>query len=187
MCYRPFFVRFYGHIVLFARIAQLVEHSTDTRKVLGSTLVRAPVLRLCWRRFIYMNIQKKTKIVATIGPATESEKMIEKLFLTGLDVVRLNFSHGDHEEHQKRVDIVKKISKKIGKNVAILQDLAGPKIRIGDFATERIQLKEGQFFTLTTEKITGDEKRVYINYPNLSEDVKIGGFVLLDDGKRNSR
>ncbi|MFO0718720.1 MAG: pyruvate kinase [Candidatus Paceibacterota bacterium] len=131
-----------------------------------------------------MNIQKKTKIVATIGPATESEKMIEKLFLTGLDVVRLNFSHGDHEEHQKRVDIVKKISKKIGKNVAILQDLAGPKIRIGDFATERIQLKEGQFFTLTTEKITGDEKRVYINYPNLSEDVKIGGFVLLDDGKK---
>jgi pyruvate kinase len=131
-----------------------------------------------------MKIEKKTKIVATIGPATESEEMLSKLFFAGLDVVRLNFSHGDHGEHQKRVDLARKISKKIGKNIAILQDLSGPKIRIGDFATERIYLKEGDFFTLTTEKIIGDEKRVYVNYPNLPKEVSVGGFVLLDDGKK---
>lgn len=131
-----------------------------------------------------MNIQKKTKIVATIGPATESEEMLSKLFSAGLDVVRLNFSHGDHVEHQKRVDNTRKIAKKIGKNVAILQDLSGPKIRIGDFATERVQLKEGSFFTLTTEKIIGDEKRVYVNYPNISKEVSAGDFILLDDGKK---
>lgn len=131
-----------------------------------------------------MNIQKKTKIVATIGPATESEEMMTKLFSAGLDVVRLNFSHGDHAEHQKRVDVTRKISKKICKSVAIVQDLSGPKIRIGDFATERIQLKEGEFFTLTTEKIVGDEKRVYVNYPNLPKEVRVGSFVLLDDGKK---
>ncbi len=131
-----------------------------------------------------MNIQKKTKIVATIGPATESEEMMTRLFSAGLDVVRLNFSHGDHTEHQKRVDVTRKLAKKKFKNVAILQDLSGPKIRIGDFSTERIQLKEGEFFTLTTEKIVGNEKRVYVNYPNLPREVKVGGFVLLDDGKK---
>lgn len=127
---------------------------------------------------------KKTKIVATIGPATESEEMLEKLVLAGMNVMRLNFSHGDFAEHQKRVDNLRKVTKKTKKTVAILQDLSGPKIRIGDFETERINLKEGSFFTLTTDKIVGDEKKVSVNYPLLPKEVETGGFILLDDGKK---
>lgn len=131
-----------------------------------------------------MEIHKKTKIVATIGPATESQEMLTKLVDAGLNVMRLNFSHGDHAEHQNRVDNLRAVMKKTGQHIAILQDLSGPKIRIGDFATERVQLKEGSFFTLTTEKIVGDETRAHINYPTLPQEVKVGGFVLLDDGKK---
>lgn len=131
-----------------------------------------------------MEIHKKTKIVATIGPATESQETLTKLVDAGLNVMRLNFSHGDHAEHQNRVDNLRAVMKKTGQHIAILQDLSGPKIRIGDFATERVQLKEGSFFTLTTEKIVGDETRAHINYPTLPQEVKVGGFVLLDDGKK---
>lgn len=131
-----------------------------------------------------MNTYKKTKIVGTIGPATESIEMLTKLVNAGLDVMRLNFSHGDFAEHQTRVDNIRKVMKKTGKRVAILQDLSGPKIRIGDFATERVDLKEGNIFTLTTEKIVGNETRAYINYPTLPREIKEGGFILLDDGKK---
>lgn len=131
-----------------------------------------------------MNVYKKTKIVATIGPATESVEMLTKLIEGGLNVMRLNFSHGDHAEHQNRVDNLRAVMKKTDTHIAILQDLSGPKIRIGDFATERVQLKEGASFTLTTEKIIGDETRVYVNYPTLPQEVKVGSFVLLDDGKK---
>lgn len=128
--------------------------------------------------------EKKTKIVATIGPATESEEMLARLVDEGLNVMRLNFSHGDFAEHQNRVDNLRKVMKKTGKHLSILQDLSGPKIRIGEFSTERVQLKEGSTFTLTTEKIVGDENRVFVNYPLLPKEVKVGGFILLDDGKK---
>src|SRR3989344_4769294 len=108
---------------------------------------------------------KKTKIVCTIGPATESQEMLEKLLLEGMNVVRLNFSHGDFEEHGRRVVNLKNAAAKTGKRAAILQDLAGPKIRIGNFKNESIILKEGQNFTLTIDDVEGDEERVHINYP----------------------
>lgn len=127
---------------------------------------------------------KKTKIVCTIGPATESEEMLEKLLKEGMNVMRLNWSHGDFEEHERRVLNLKEASKKTGLRAAILQDLAGPKIRIGDFTTESIVLKEGSIFTLTTDKIEGDEKRVHINYPNLSKEVERGHTIFLHDGKK---
>jgi len=127
---------------------------------------------------------KKTKIVATIGPVTESEEVLTKLIEAGLNVMRLNFSHGDHAEHQKRVENLRKAMTKTGKTVAILQDLSGPKIRIGEFSTERVQLKEGSTFTLTTEKIIGDETKAFVNYPLLPKEVEVGGFILLDDGKK---
>jgi pyruvate kinase len=127
---------------------------------------------------------KNTKIVATIGPATESEEMLTKLMDAGLNVMRLNFSHGDFNEHQNRVDNLRKAMKKTGKTVAILQDLSGPKIRIGEFSTERVQLKEGAFFTLTTEKIIGDETRAYVPTRHFHKKLRVGGFVLLDDGKK---
>ncbi len=128
---------------------------------------------------------KKTKIVATIGPATESVEMLEKLVDAGLNVMRLNFSHGDFVEHQKRVDNIKKVMKKTGKTVAVLQDLSGPKIRIGEFYQERVNLVSGEDFMLTTgDKIIGDEHKAWVNYPTLHEELKVGGFVLLDDGKK---
>ena len=97
-----------------------------------------------------MNLGKKTKIVCTIGPATESADMLEKLVESGMNVMRLNFSHGDFVEHQGRVDNLRAVMKKLGKPVAILQDLGGPKIRIGMFKDDKgIVLKEGQTFTLT--------------------------------------
>lgn len=128
--------------------------------------------------------EKKTKIVATIGPVTANEKMLTELIKSGLDVVRINFSHGDFAEHTPKVTITREVAKKLGRSVAILQDLGGPKIRIGDFGTESITLKIGDTFTLTTDKIVGDEKRVHVNYPLLPKEVKVGGFILLHDGKK---
>ncbi len=128
---------------------------------------------------------KRTKIVATIGPATESEEMLSKLLLAGMNVMRLNFSHGDFDEHQNRVNNLRKAMEKTGKRAAILQDLGGPKIRIGNFSTESIMLKVGQTFTLTTdESVIGDEKRVYVNYPLLPKEVKPGHIIFLHDGKK---
>ena len=100
---------------------------------------------------------KKTKIVATIGPATENLKSMTALAKAGMDVVRLNFSHGDHNEHLKRIELARKVSQKLGRPIAVLQDLSGPKIRIGEFYKERIMLKKGSTFTLTTKKIVGDQ------------------------------
>ncbi len=133
-----------------------------------------------------MNItkQKKTKIVATIGPATESKSQLTKLMKAGMNVARLNFSHGDFEEHGIRVDNIREIKKNLGLEVAILQDLGGVKIRIGDFENDQIVLKNGQEFELTTTKTLGDEKRVYINYKKLPQEIEIGQVILLDDGTK---
>jgi len=127
---------------------------------------------------------KKTKIVATIGPVTSSEEKLTELLQAGMNIMRFNFSHGDFAEHQVKVDNGKKASQKTGIPVAFLQDLGGPKIRIGDFNKEIVTLKEGETFTLTTEKIIGDEKRVFVNYPMLPKEVKVGGFIMLHDGKK---
>jgi len=137
---------------------------------------------LCFQ--IKLFFMKKTKIVATIGHSTTDVKKMEELLAAGVNVMRMNFSHGDFAEHQVKVDNSRAVSKKIGIPVALLQDLGGPKIRIGDFYKESIVLEEGQIFTLTTEKIIGDEKRVYINYAPLPKEVKVGGFVMLHDGKK---
>ncbi len=129
---------------------------------------------------------KKTKIVATIGPATESAEMLLKLKEAGLNVCRLNFSHGDHAEQQAKVDNILKVRKETGRPLAILQDLSGPKIRTGEFGTEngRVTLKKGKQFTFTTKEIVGDETRVYINYKTLPQELRKGSIVLVDDGKK---
>lgn len=131
-----------------------------------------------------INKQKKTKIVATIGPASESKSQLTKLMKAGMNVARLNFSHGDFEEHGARVDNIKEIKKTLGLEVAILQDLGGVKIRIGDFANDQIILKNGQEFELTTTKILGDEKKAYINYKKLPQEINVGQIILLDDGTK---
>jgi len=128
--------------------------------------------------------QKKTKIVATIGPATEGKSQLIKLMKAGMNVARLNFSHGDFEEHGARVDNIRKIKKTLGLDIAILQDLGGVKIRIGDFENDQIVLKNGQEFELTTTKILGNADRVYINYKKLPREIAVGQVILLDDGTK---
>ncbi|MFA6386482.1 MAG: pyruvate kinase [Candidatus Paceibacterota bacterium] len=127
---------------------------------------------------------KKTKIVATIGPATSSVAMLSSLLKSGMNVVRLNFSHGDFKEHQEKVNNFKIAMKETGKSGAIMQDLSGPKIRLGEFSTERVTLKEGNDITITTENIVGDERHISINYPLFAKEVKKGDKIMVDDGKK---
>jgi len=132
-----------------------------------------------------MHLGKKTKIVCTIGPKTESPAAMEKLLKAGMNVIRMNFSHGDFAEHQGKIDAYKKASAKTGLKAALLQDLSGPKFRIGEFSTTTVMLKAGEFITLTSEKLEkGDEKRVSVNYPTLHQELTVGNIVLVDDGKK---
>lgn len=131
-----------------------------------------------------MNRVKKTKIVATLGPASAQEDVLPKMIEAGLNVARLNFSHGSFEEHQRSLDMVRKFSKKLNRPVGVLQDLSGPKIRIGDFYQERVILTAGEDFVLTTERVVGDEHKAFINYPDLPKEIKPGEPILLDDGKK---
>lgn len=127
-------------------------------------------------------IKRKAKIVCTIGPAGDSEEMLTKLILAGMDVARLNFSHGTHDEHLKKINLIRKLSEKLGKPVAILQDLQGPKIRVGTFENPPITLNPGDLFTITTEKVQGNEHIVSTSYKNLANDVNIGDKILVNDG-----
>ena len=122
-----------------------------------------------------IKIFKQAKIVATIGPVTETEEMLTKLVNAGLDVARFNMSHGTHEEHLKRFHVVRAVSKKLNKAVAVLQDLSGPKIRIGEFSTPTIELIPGEKFTITIDDIVGDENRVSVNYKKLPQNKKLLG------------
>lgn len=131
-----------------------------------------------------MNLGKKTKIVCTIGPVTEEKYRLIELVNAGMNVMRLNFSHGDFSEHQKRVDSIREAMKETGKTVAILQDLCGPKIRIGTFKDKMITLHEGKTFTLTTDEMEGTEEKVHINYPQLPKEVKAGSIIMLQDGTK---
>jgi len=127
---------------------------------------------------------KKTKIVCTIGPVTEPEEALTKLLKAGMNVMRLNFSHGDFIEHGNRIKNLKLASEKTGILAAVLQDLGGPKIRIGTFKTDGVILKVGSKFTITTDQIEGDESRVSVNYPNFAKEVEKGHIVYLHDGRK---
>lgn len=128
---------------------------------------------------------RRTKIVTTLGPATDRNGVLEKLILAGANVVRLNFSHGSPEDHKRRADEVHAIAKKHGLHVGILGDLQGPKIRIARFKDTKIQLEDGQSFILDVDfdKSAGDATRVGIDYPALAADSKPGDIYLLDDGR----
>ncbi|MFQ5709280.1 MAG: pyruvate kinase [bacterium] len=125
---------------------------------------------------------RKTKIVCTIGPASASEKVLAQLMDAGMNVARLNFSHGTHEKHRKVIQSIRSIAEKKGLPVAILQDLAGPKIRVGQFENGPIELKAGQSFVLTTTQVPGDEQQVSVTYPKLPQEVKARDRILLADG-----
>lgn len=125
---------------------------------------------------------KKTKIVATIGPASESEEILRELFANGLNVCRLNFSHGNHAEHLKRINTIKKVRKEMGLPIAIMLDTKGPEIRLKDFKDGTVELNQGDSFTLTTRDILGDKDIVSISYSGLPDDIEIGNMILIDDG-----
>jgi pyruvate kinase len=125
---------------------------------------------------------RKTKIIATIGPASESREMLVKLFETGVNVARLNFSHGTQEEHERRISTIREAARATGKTIGIMIDLKGPEIRLGTFETGKIFLKEGEAFTLSTEQMVGNQERVWVQYREIVRDVPVGGYLLLDDG-----
>jgi len=127
---------------------------------------------------------RQTKIVASLGPATDDPQVLAKMFEKGVDVVRINFSHGDAEDHRARVDLVRKTARAVGKTVAVLGDLQGPKIRLERFKEHKINLVAGEVFTLdgALGKNDGDESVVGLTYKALAEDLKKGDILMLDDG-----
>lgn len=125
---------------------------------------------------------RKTKIVCTIGPVSDSPDILEKLILAGMNVIRLNFSHGDHKEQKHRIENIKHVCDKLGVSVPIILDTKGPEVRLGKFKDPIVQIFSGDEFTLTTRDIIGDNKIVSISYKSLIEDIKKGTKILIADG-----
>ena len=125
---------------------------------------------------------RKTKIVCTIGPASDSEEMLRKLCLAGMNVARLNFSHGTHEEHLRRIETIRKVRDELNLPIAIMLDTKGPEYRIGTFKDGSVELKEGDLFTFTTEQTEGDQNKVSVSYAKLYEDMAPGDIILLNNG-----
>lgn len=125
---------------------------------------------------------RKTKIICTIGPASESEECLRELMLAGMNVARFNFSHGTKEEQKEKLQRVLRVREELGVHVATLLDTKGPEIRLRDFEGGRVELVSGQTFTLTTEEILGTSERAAISYKNLKNDISVGTTILIDDG-----
>lgn len=127
--------------------------------------------------------QKRTKIVATVGPACDTYEGLLSLVKAGVNVFRLNFSHGSYEDKIKVIENIRQIIKKEPYNIAILADLQGPKLRVGELENGKLELKSGDRFIFTTEKMVGTKDKIYVSYPSLAKDLKLGERVFLDDGK----
>ncbi len=129
------------------------------------------------------NNTSQTKIVATIGPATSTKEVLAQLIQEGVDVFRLNFSHSSHQEHLKMINLIKELNKELRTHVAILADLQGPKLRVGEIENNRIDLLEGDIITFVNQKCIGTKEGIYMSYHEFSQDVNVGEFILIDDGK----
>ncbi len=125
---------------------------------------------------------RKTKIVATIGPASEDARVFEQLCLAGINVARLNFSHGTHAEHKKKLDMIKEVREKLGLPIAIMLDTKGPEYRIGVFEDGKISLSDGDTFIFTTDDVVGDKNRVSVNYDGLANDLAVGDSISVNNG-----
>ncbi|MBQ7776109.1 MAG: pyruvate kinase [Lachnospiraceae bacterium] len=125
---------------------------------------------------------RKTKIICTIGPSSESEERLKELMLAGMNVARFNFSHGTHEEQKAKYERFVKVREELGMHVAALIDTKGPEIRLRDFENGKVELVAGQTFILTTEEILGNSERAAISYKNLKNDISVGTTILIDDG-----
>ena len=125
---------------------------------------------------------RKTKIVCTIGPASSDEETLRRMCLAGMNVARLNFSHGTHEEHTEKIDLIKKVREKLGLPIAIMLDTKGPEYRIKTFKDKSITLSDGDEFSFTTDDVEGDRHRVSVSYKNLIEELSVGDRILLNNG-----
>lgn len=128
------------------------------------------------------SLETKTKIIATIGPATSSEAKLKKLIRAGIDLCRINFSHGSAEENAEIIERIQKLNDQLGTHIGILCDLQGPKLRVGDMENGGVELIEGSEITLTNKKLVGTQTKIYIKYKRLGQDLKPGEPILLDDG-----
>ena len=125
---------------------------------------------------------RKTKIICTIGPASENEEILTKMCLAGMNVARLNFSHGTYEEHQRKIELIRKVREKLNLPIAIMLDTKGPEYRIMTFSNDKVEIPEGADFTFTVDDVEGDETRVSVNYKNLNKDLKVGDIVTVCNG-----
>ena len=125
---------------------------------------------------------RKTKIICTIGPASQDEATLTKMCQAGMNVARLNFSHGTHEEHKDKIEIIKKVREKLDMPIAIMLDTKGPEYRIGTFQDGKVAVNDGDSFTFTTEPVEGDETRVSVNYQGLIHDLTVGDRILVNNG-----
>ena len=125
---------------------------------------------------------RKTKIICTIGPACDNEEILTQMCLAGMNVARLNFSHGTHEEHQEKIELVKKVREKLDLPIAIMLDTKGPEYRIKTFENKKITLNDGDIFTFTTDDVEGNEERVSVNYKNLVRELQVGDTILVNNG-----
>ena len=127
-------------------------------------------------------IHRKTKIVCTLGPATEDDAVLRELILSGMNVARLNFSHGTHETHLNNIRRIEAFRRELNLPIAIMLDTKGPEIRLETFENGKVQLKKGQTFTLVTQSVVGNAERASITYPDLPRDIREGTTILIDDG-----
>ncbi len=127
--------------------------------------------------------ESKTKIIATLGPASCNKNVLREMFISGVDVCRINFSHGTHKQHLETINTIRELNTELGINVAILADLQGPKLRIGEIENNGIELKQGENILIVTEKCLGTKEKIYMSYKIFPEDVAIGDTILIDDGK----
>ena len=125
---------------------------------------------------------RKTKIICTIGPACEKSEVLEEMCKNGMNVARLNFSHGTHEDHQTKIDLIKEVRVKLGLPIPIMLDTKGPEYRIKTFENKKIKLSDGDKFIFTTEDIVGDNTRVSVNYEHLTEELNIGDVIMVNNG-----
>ena len=128
-------------------------------------------------------MNKKTKIICTIGPASESKEMMRKLAENGMDIIRLNFSHGDFEEHGRRIQNIREVNQELNKNIAILLDTKGPEVRLGEFANGAEAYEKGDVVTIVRDKILGTKERFHIQCPEIFDDLSVGSTILIDDGQ----
>ena len=126
---------------------------------------------------------KKTKIISTIGPASSKREVLKEMILEGVNVCRLNFSHGTYDQHLAAIELIRSLNDELNLNTAILVDLQGPKIRVDEVENNGILLEKGHIITVSTDKCIGNSSHISINYKDLPKDVKIGEKIVLDDGK----